>query len=463
MTETPTDPPSSDEPRPWVRLLRMARASEQEALTEALRELDDAELIHDLGRLDASERGEILSALEPEDAAEFVGHLPEFHAAEAVEQLDPDEAADILDALESDERADLIAQLDIESVEAILESAAPETVESVRDLLQYPPDSAGGLMITEFVAAPASWTARELVDHLQANLEKYEHFVIQYVYILGTDGRLVGVLPLRDLVLAPRERRLEAMMLPEPVSIPASAALGSIFESFDHYRFLGIPVVDQAGVMVGVLLREDVDGARVDQAQADELKSRGIVGGEELRTMPLLRRSGRRLSWLSINIVLNLVAASVIAAYQDTLSAVIALAVFLPIISDMSGCSGNQAVAVSLRELSLGLVRPSEFLRVWWQEASVGALNGVILGLLIGVVAWYWQGNVALGMVVGSALALNTLVAVSIGGVVPLALRRAGFDPALASGPILTTVTDMCGFFLVLSLATAMLAQITGP
>ena len=138
---------------------------------------------------------------------------------------------------------------------------------------------------------------------------------------------------------------------------------------------------------------------------------------------------------------------------------VIALAVFLPIISDMSGCSGNQAVAVSMRELSLGLVRPSEVVRVWLKEVSVGLINGATLGVLLGVVAWLWRGSSTLGVVVGAALALNTVVAVSIGGCVPLILKGLGVDPALASGPILTTVTDICGFFFALGLAALALSQ----
>ncbi len=132
----------------------------------------------------------------------------------------------------------------------------------------------------------------------------------------------------------------------------------------------------------------------------------------------------------------------------------IALAVFLPIVSDMSGCSGNQAVAVSMRELTLGVVNVRDVMRVWWQEAQVGLINGLALGVLLGLAGYLWKGNVMLGIVVGGALAINTLVAVSLGGTVPLLLKRYGADPAVASGPILTTVTDMCGFFLVLGFAT---------
>ena len=176
--------------------------------------------------------------------------------------------------------------------------------------------------------------------------------------------------------------------------------------------------------------------------------------------MPTLLRSRRRLTWLSSNIVLNIIAASVISAYEETLTAVIAIAGFLPMVSDMSGCSGNQAVGVSMRELSLGLTRPADLFHVLRKELGVGIINGIVLGVLIGLVAWVWKDNAYLGLVIGLALSLNTLIAVSIGGTVPLVLKRFGVDPAVASGPLLTTVTDMAGFFSVLSLASFFMPQL---
>jgi magnesium transporter len=175
---------------------------------------------------------------------------------------------------------------------------------------------------------------------------------------------------------------------------------------------------------------------------------------DELRTMPVWYRSRRRLAWLSSNIVLNIIAASVISAYEETLMAVIAIAVFLPMVSDMSGCSGNQAVGVSMRELALGLTKPTDLFYVLKKEFSVGIINGVILGIMVGIVAWLWKDNAVLGLVIGLALSVNTVLAVAIGGTVPLILKGFGIDPAVASGPLLTTITDMAGFFLVLSLAT---------
>ncbi|MDA1016055.1 MAG: magnesium transporter [Planctomycetota bacterium] len=285
---------------------------------------------------------------------------------------------------------------------------------------------------------------------------------VQYGYVCNETNHLTGVLRLRDLLLAKRATPISALMIREPHSMRDTATLDEVIAFFDGHHFIGVPVVDDAGRLRGVVQRAAVDGARHDRHDRNFLKTQGIIGGEEIRTMPLLLRSRRRLAWLSINIVLNVMAASVIAVFQDTLSAVIALAVFLPIISDMSGCSGNQAVAVSLRELSLGLVRAEELFRVWRKEIAVGLLNGLALGFLVGCVAMLWKGNPNLGLVVGLALFLNTMVAVSIGGIVPLVLKRFNVDPAIASGPILTTVTDMCGFLFVLGIASLMLKQLTG-
>jgi magnesium transporter len=255
-----------------------------------------------------------------------------------------------------------------------------------------------------------------------------------------------------------RETQSQALALMEPDA--AAEVVEQLEDLFDEHRFLGVPVVDRHRRLVGLVRRVEIGEALAERADSDYRKSQGIVGGEELRSMPLLVRAGRRLSWLSVNVVLNVMAASIIVLYEDTLASVIALAAFLPIISDMSGCSGNQAVAVSMRELALGLAQPRDALRVWIKEIGVGAINGVALGVLLGAVAWIWKGNVFLGLVVGGALATNTVVAVSIGGTVPLVLRRLGFDPALASGPILTTVTDICGFFFALGFATLMLGRI---
>ncbi|MBU4372574.1 MAG: magnesium transporter, partial [Proteobacteria bacterium] len=267
---------------------------------------------------------------------------------------------------------------------------------------------------------------------------------------------------IHDLLFPARETPLTQVMISSPLSVSDKASLKELEEFFEEHHFFAVPVVDGERRLIGVVLPNDVEEAGNKQETKTFLRLSGIIGGEEFRTMPLLSRTGRRLSWLSLNIVLNIIAASVIALYQDTLAAVITLAVFLPMVSDMSGCSGNQAVAVSMRELSLGLVRPGELLWVLVKEAKVGIINGLVLGLLLGGVAFFWKGNPWLGVVVGGALAANTLVSVILGGMLPLVLKRLKLDPALVSSPLLTTVTDMCGFFFVLSFAAAVLPKLGG-
>jgi magnesium transporter len=301
-----------------------------------------------------------------------------------------------------------------------------------------------------------------VIDDLRQHGERYSDYVIQYAYIVDHAGSLVGVLRLRDLLLARHaDQPIRSIMIDEPIHVSVDTELNALKHLFDEQRFIGIPVTDAAGRLVGVVRRAAVEAALSERETRTFLRFSGLIAAEEFRTMPTYQRSYRRLSWLSINIVLNVIAASVIAFYQETLSAVIALAVFLPIISDMSGCSGNQAVAVSIRELSLGLLKPYEYVRVLAKESAVGIINGIALGLLLGAVAVAWKGNLMLGLVVGGALAANTLLAVMLGGSLPLILRSLRLDPALASGPILTTVTDMCGFLMVLGFASLALSWLT--
>ncbi len=437
-------------------LRELADAHDARRLEAYVEQLSPGDAARAMSRLSADERDEVLTTLSPQDAAALLENLPDAQAADLLEHLPPEQAAAIVDRMRSDEQVDLLEEVEPERAEAILDRMEPAEAADVRRLRQYRPESAGGLMITEYLAFREDATVGEVIDELGRRRELAD-VAVQYLYVVDAHDRLVGVLRLRDLLFSPRDWPIAQIMIRNPLSVPAEADLDALRQFFEQHDFVGAPVVDEAGRLVGVVLREAVEQALAERADADSLKRQGIVTGEELRTMPLTERARRRLSWLSINIVLNLISASVIAMYQDTLSAVIALAVFLPIISDMSGCSGNQAVAVSLRELSLGLIQPRDFWRVVWHEVRVGLINGVVLGILIALVAWLWKGNPWLGLVVGMALAVNTVVAVLIGGTIPLILRALKKDPALASGPILTTVTDMCGFFLVLGLASLML------
>ena len=448
--------------KPWETLSQLINTENRSEVAKFIDDLSTSETARAISRLSEEEQQALFTILSPEDAADVIEDISETQAAGVVENLPSEQAAAIMEELDSDHLVDVLGEMDSDASASILSQMEPDDAEEARTLLNYPPDSAGGLMISEFLAFQVDDTIQDVLDDLQENQSRYTNYNVQYFFVVEHDKRLAGVLRVHDLLFPARQTRLSDIMIRSPLCVSDQASLAELEIFFDEHKLLGVPVVDGDRHLVGLVLPRFVEEALSKQKTKTFLRLSGIIGGEEFRTMPLAVRSGRRLSWLSMNIVLNIIAASVIAFYQDTLAAVIALAVFLPMVSDMSGCSGNQAVAVSMRELSLGLVKPREIMWVIFKETRVGIVNGLVLGLLLGTVAFLWQDNIWLGIVVGGALAANTLVSVTLGGALPLILKQFRVDPALVSSPILTTVTDMCGFFFVLSFAAAVLPKLTG-
>ncbi len=438
-----------------LRLLLEQRKAEE--LEQLLEQIPPGDVPWLLDRLSDEEQERLFQLLSPEEGSDLLEGLSEEQASELLDNLSPSEAAQVLDHMPSDEQADLLGRMSPDRAAEVLQHMDPAEAADARRLAQYAPDTAGGLMISEYLAYPEHWRVGDVLEDLRANRQRYLEYDVQYTYVVDDQQRLVGVLRLRDLVLAELQTPIRELMIPDPLHVRADASLQELRDLFHQHPFRGFPVVDEQGRLVGVVCHEDVEEALEQAAQRTLMKFTGILGGEELRSMPLRLRSLRRLFLLSTNLMMDLVAASVIAVFESTLSQLVALAVFLPIISDMGGNAGFQAVAVSMRELALGLIRPGDFFRVAWKEIQVGLLNGLSLGVLVAGIAWAWKGDPALGLIVGVALALNTVVAVVLGGTVPLVLRRLRVDPALASGPVLTTLTDMCGFFLILWMASRFL------
>ncbi len=455
------DDPAKQNPEelvdPEVTLIDAVEASDQAQVADIVESISSHEALRQVSLMDSDERDQLLVMLGPETAAELIEEAPDELAATMIEHLEITEAVKIMEELHSDTQADIVQEMESENSEALLQAMDTESAEGVRKLSQYEADTAGGLMELEAFSFPVDGTVGSVLKSLVDGHEAFERHRGQHPYILDEQGRLVGVVSLRDMLRSKRSVQL-ADIMHEPISVHTDASQDELVDLFDDNPFLGIPVVDDQGFLLGVVSRLEVAEAELERAEHESLSRQQI--SDELRSMPTLLRSKRRLAWLSSNIILNIIAASVISAYEETLAAVIAIAVFLPMVSDMSGCSGNQAVGVSMRELSLGLTRPVDLFHVLKKELGVGVINGIVLGILIGVVAWIWKGNPYLGIVIGLALTMNTLLAVSIGGTVPLALKHFGIDPAVASGPLLTTVTDMAGFFLVLSLATLFMPQL---
>ncbi len=431
--------------------------ADQDRVNQVLGSLPAHEALRQASLMEGEERDQLIALLSPEEAAELVEEAPAKLAASIVDELDPEIAAKVMEILPGGIRADILQELEQQRAEDILSTMTAEDADEARKLTQYDTDSAGGLMEPKTFYFGIDDTVGTLIRALSSDDDQFERYRGQHPYIVDPDGKLVGVVSLRNLLRNKRAVPLRDIMT-DAVSVSPEMHQDELVDLFEENPFLGVPVVDADGILLGAVSRDSLSQAEIERVEQESLSIQKV--SDELRSMPTALRARRRLAWLSSNIVLNIIAASVISAYEETLAAVIAIAVFLPMVSDMSGCSGNQAVAVSMRELSLGLVRPIDLFHVLRKELGVGVINGVVLGILIGIVAWIWKDNAFLGLVIGLALSLNTLLAVSIGGCVPLLLKRFGVDPAVASGPLLTTVTDMAGFFLVLSLASLFMAQL---
>lgn len=445
----------------WEIVEAMIRVPDPAGLREYLGALPPGETARVLSRLNPGDRESVLTLQPPQQAAELVVELPNTQAIELLSALPPTQAASILNYVSKDVLADILGEFDADQSAAILANLAPEVAEDVRRLAQYSPNTAGGLMIAEYLVYPDSSRVEDIIADLRRNAGRYSRYQVQYAYITSPRDELVGVLRLRDLLLAQPEVAVRSIMVADPLRLKPGDRLDELGRFFDRYPFFGAPVSDAEGRLLGVVLRADAEEAIGERAERRFLLANGVLGGEEFRSMPWRVRLARRLIWLAISMGLSLLGASIIGLYEQTLASAIALAAFLPVISGMGGNSGNQALAVSVRELALGLIQPRE---LWWvlrKEAGIGIINGLLLGTALGILAFVWKGNPYLGLVVGAAITLNTLVAACLGGIVPLALRRLDLDPAVATAPVLMTFNDMCGFFFALSLANVLLHHLT--
>ena len=454
-TPSPTAPTDIDASA-WQELVALIDAGQPAAVVNFMRLLPPGDTAYTVSHVSPEQRTALVSMLtaeDPEFAADLLEHLDDGLTAGIVAELEPEEAATLVEEMDSDEQADVLAVVPDEKVEAILGEMPEPAAQDVRNRLRYEPDTAGGLMITEYLAFEQTMDVREVRRDLRANRDRYDVYEVRYLYTLDADGRLAGVSPVRDLLLAPAGDPLADHTIPTPLAVRVDTELGDLEDLFDRVNFAAVPVLDEAGVLLGVVQRAAVQEAIGEESREDLAKFGGIIRGEELRTMPVWSRGLRRLAFLAPVAGLTLVSAAVVAMFEDTVQRLPILAAFLPVVAGVCGSGGTQALAVSMRELSLGLVSIHDFRRVLLKEAAVAGAIGVVLGLMMAVVAWVWKGNLGLGLAIGVAIPVAITVAKCVGGTVPVLLRGMGIDPAMASGPVVTTIADLASFLTTLGFA----------
>lgn len=434
-------------------MVALAREGRTEAFLERAWDLEPADLADVLSSLDEDERLALVRILPAELSSQALIEMSaDEHAEEIVAALDAEHAADIVEELEDDDAADLLGEMEPEEQERIL--AAVEDRSGVDRLLRYDDESAGGLMTTSVVTVTDLDTVGLALEAVRRQAEDMDD--VMEVYVVDAARRLVGVLSFKQLVLSQPDRLVREGMEPAVAQVATDVDQEEVARIMGRYNLPSIPVVDDAGRLLGRITYDDVIDVAEAEATEDLLRFGGVSPDEELGgDWSSAVRS--RLPWLYVNLLTAFLAASVVYYFQGSIARLTALAVWMPIIAGMGGNAGTQALAVSVRRLSLGTGGGDRFRVIVTKEMLVGFINGAAIGLVIAGLAVLLGGPWRLGLVVFLAMAGNLFVAGFAGSFIPVMLERAGVDPAIASSIFVTTFTDVCGFTLLLGLATAIL------
>ena len=430
-------------------LAELLRAGRLDEFVRRALDMEPADLADVLSSLDDEERLTAVRALPPEISGEaLVEMAEEEHAEDTLAALEPGRAADIVEEMADDDAADILQELEPEELERILSEV--EDRSDVDRLLAYDEESAGGLMTTHVVTVLDTATAGEAIEEIRRQAEEAEGFY--QVFVVDADGRLAGLLPLKDLVTSPVGRPVREFMEAADFTVTPDRDQEDVARLMARYNLPSVPVVDPGGRLLGRVTFDDVIDVVEAETTEDLLQFGGVSADEELgaRWTGAVRS---RLPWLYVNLLTAFAAASVVWVFSNAIQELKWLAVFMPVIAGMGGNAGTQALAVSVRRIALGQVPAGREAAIVGKEMLVGLVNGLANALVAGSIGWLAAGP-RFGGVVALAMTANLAVAGFAGAFVPLLLERLRIDPAIASSVFVTTFTDMCGFFLLLGMAT---------
>ncbi len=416
--------------------------------------LHAADLADRLQRLDTAAAHSLLLQLPPEKAAPTLAEIEEERLPDLLRAFTPEQLAALLSRIPAAEAADILQHLPPAQRRATLAALTGEATVAIRALLKFPEDTAGGIMTNRFIALREDMTVEQVRDLLRTRAQDERTEDIAYLYVTDTSQRLVGIVSLRDLVFRRAERRMIEIMNRDVKFVRVTDDQEELARKFEHYHYLGLPVLESDGQLVGVVRASDALEIARKEATEDMQLMVGL-SGEERALTPWQISVKRRLPWLFINLGTAFLAAATVGLFESTIAQWTALVVFLPIVAGQGGNAGMQTLTIIIRDLALGELTPGDGRRALRKEITLGLVNGLAIGVVVGVIGWLWKGSLTLGCVAGLAMLLNQLAAVLSGVLIPLGLRAVKLDPALASSIFLTTVTDVAGFFFFLGLATA--------
>ncbi len=400
-----------------------------------------------------------LLEMEPNRAGRVIAQLPVAFSSRLFESVDHETATELLGRVPPDFAKNIIEAIDAERRQALLEAIDPALRDKIEQLARYRAGTVGSVMSPRFLSIRRDRTVRETMDAVISAPPDVQR--THYIYVVDDGNRLVGVVSLRDMVRYPSSRIVGEIMVHHVVAVHVDDSVDEAVQQVRNRRLMMIPVVEEAGVIAGVLTFEDAMDLQA-MSVADQFAGLGASSPDESFFTPPMASVRGRLPWMAANVFLNLGAVAVITSFEETIATVAILAAFLPMITDMGGNVGIQSLSVAIRSLALGEVRLRDFWSAVRKELLIGLVNGMALGVLFSLVAWVWQGNPWIGALAGIALGVNVLLAGVIGGTLPFLIKRIGRDPAMMTGPVLTTITDITGVSIYLGLCTIFLANLVG-
>ncbi|MGB1390729.1 MAG: magnesium transporter [Paracoccaceae bacterium] len=427
---------------------------DSDQLKELMEPLHPADIADLLEQINAYDRGRLIRLYGKEFDGEILSELEESVREDVITVLTPQVLAEAVRDLDSDDVVDLVEDLDEPQQEAILDALEDSDRAVVEQSLAWPEESAGRLMQREVVYAPEHWSVGQAIDYMRGA----DHLPEQFYHVILVDPRMhpIANVTLGRVMGSHRNVMLRDISEDMFRVIPAAQDEGDVAYAFNQYHLISAPVVDEEGRLVGVITIDDAMAVLDDEHEEDILRLAG-VGEESALSDTVMETARQRLPWLAVNLGTAILASLVIAVFDETISAMVALAVLMPIVASMGGNAGTQSLTVAVRSLATRDLTAANVWRVIRREALVGLMNGLAFAAVMGVVAFFWFGIAGLGVVIGVAMIVNLVVAALAGTVIPVVLNRAGVDPALASGTFVTTVTDVVGFFAFLGLAGMLL------
>lgn len=405
---------------------------------------------HCLETMEEEQAIAILNELPPEMVADIFPNFQPHFAGMILKSFPPELLRAVAEKLDPQQGAALLLQLPTESRMQLLSGFPEKVKKTIQEILTYPENSAGRIMSPEFLAFHSEITVQNAIQRIRVLARKKSP--ASYAYVVDKENRLSGVINMRDLMLAPSTAKLEEVMRKDVFSVSCFMDREQIAEEFSKRRYFAAPVVDEEKYLLGVVKAEQLLEDVQEEATEDMQKMFG-AGGDERVFSPVSFSLRMRLPWLHVNLATAFLAGSVVAMFQETIGKFPVLAVYLPVVAGQGGNAGAQSLVIVIRGIVMREIRNHKIWKLIFKEAGIGILNGIVVGLVTAVAAYLWHGNPFLGVVVGLAMFVNLVIAGFAGAAIPLGMKSLGMDPAQCSNIILTTFTDVMGFFLLLGFA----------